>query len=284
MAKNKKTAEQAAEQTANQAVEQAAEQTANSVFDAMNSAAQKAKKMTDEEAEALVASLTENALYHRCLVVPFNTAEWVPGTIAGITRDKNRNSVCFAIRLDDGRRILKQHDSKLVKVSEEKAAIAQKPRRIAERMTAEEAEEAYNRMAEHVGQLGESDGQHFRIVGLLRDARSSRVYYRVIYTESARPGFKSEHNVQLFDFDEEGMALNAKYKERVDKAPATDTERLQHAEEAVKKAELTLHRAEASLAAKLEALAVLKEKLAAKVGAESTNEPAEESSEDNDLL
>ena len=76
-------------------------------------------KMSDEERHTLAEELKEKVVNHRCQAVPFNTAEWVEGVVSGIIEDKRSNKVLLAIKLDDGRRIVKVHDSKLVKVLDE---------------------------------------------------------------------------------------------------------------------------------------------------------------------
>ena len=81
------------------------------------------KKMTDEERDALALKLRQDVLHHRCEVVPFNSIEWVQGTVVGVIVNKKMNTVSLAIKTDDGSRIVKAHDSKLIKVLEEKVEI-----------------------------------------------------------------------------------------------------------------------------------------------------------------
>lgn len=297
MEKTKKSAEVAAKAVENEVINteaQADAQTeaqteaqadAQAVVAAVEKAAQGAKKMTDEDATALVDQLKETALNHRCLVVPFNTAEWVPGTIVGIQRD-HRNSVAYAVKLDDGRRVLKQHTSKLIKISEETVAATVKTRIVGEKLTEEELDELYLEMSTHVGQLGESEGVHFRVIGVLRENRSRRCYYKVQYTESSRFGYKSKNNCTLHDFDDEGRELQAKFAARVGNTLISDDERLRRAEDNVKKAEAALEAATKRLEERKHALEEIKAKIAAK-GAEAPKaaEPAETpANDDEDLL
>lgn len=275
----------AAEAVETQAVNPTAEAVeTDEIMDELKQASEKAKKMGDKEAEELVAELKEKAVGHRCMVVPFNTAEWVPGTIVGIIRDNKRNQVTFGIKLDDGRRLLKVYNSPLVKISETKVDLAPARRQAAAPMTDEELDQVYAEMAEHVGQLAEVDGVHFRIVGLLRESRSNRIYFKVTYTETGKAGYKSRAGVQFEDFDEEGTQIHEKFIARCQRADLTDEEKLARAEELVKKAEDSFAKAQENLENRRKALAALKEKMAnAGVPAEpSTVEEAEP--EDEDLL
>lgn len=81
------------------------------------------KKMTDAERDALALTLRQEVLHHRCEVVPFNSIEWVNGTIVGVIVNKKMNTISLAIKTDDGSRIVKAHDSKLIKVLEEKVEV-----------------------------------------------------------------------------------------------------------------------------------------------------------------
>ena len=74
--------------------------------------------MTDEERHVLAEELKKN-VNHRCQAVPFNTAEWVDGYIAGVIEEKRSNKVLYAIKTDDGRRIVKVYDSNLVHILDE---------------------------------------------------------------------------------------------------------------------------------------------------------------------
>lgn len=87
-----------------------------------------ANKMTDEERTALAEKLRAEAVNHRCEVVPFNSLEWVPGIIASVIEEKRTNKVMFAVKTDDGRRIVKVHDSQLIKILDEVVEPAKKVR------------------------------------------------------------------------------------------------------------------------------------------------------------
>ena len=87
-----------------------------------------ANKMTNEERVALAEKLRAEAVNHRCEVVPFNSLEWVPGVIASVIEEKRTNKVMFAVKTDDGRRIVKVHDSQLIKILDEVVEPAKKVR------------------------------------------------------------------------------------------------------------------------------------------------------------
>ena len=79
---------------------------------------EKKQKMTDEERHTLAEELKKN-INHRCQAVPFNTAEWVDGYIVGVIEEKRSNNVLYAIKTDGGRRIVKVHDSNLLRIFDE---------------------------------------------------------------------------------------------------------------------------------------------------------------------
>lgn len=87
-----------------------------------------ANKMTDEECDALAEKLRAETVNHRCEVVPFNSLEWVPGVIVSVIKEKRANKVMFAIKTDDGRRIIKVHDSQLIRILDEVVEPAKKVR------------------------------------------------------------------------------------------------------------------------------------------------------------
>ena len=87
-----------------------------------------ASKMTDDECTALAEKLRAEAVNHRCEVVPFNSLEWVPGIIVSVIEEKRTNKVMFAVKTDDGRRIVKVHDSQLIKILDEVIEPAKKVR------------------------------------------------------------------------------------------------------------------------------------------------------------
>lgn len=91
-------------------------------------AAKAVNRMTDEERIALAEKLRAEAVNHRCEVVPFNSLEWVPGIVAAVIEEKRTNKVMLAVKTDDGRRIVKTHDSQLIKILDEVVEPAKKVR------------------------------------------------------------------------------------------------------------------------------------------------------------
>ena len=53
--------------------------------------AERKPKASDEERHALAEKLKAEVVNHRCQAVPFNTAEWVNGYIAGVIEEKRGN-------------------------------------------------------------------------------------------------------------------------------------------------------------------------------------------------
>lgn len=244
----------------------------------------KKERMTDAERAVLAAELKEKYLYHRCQVVPFNTVDWEDGVVIGVTEDKRSNKVLFAVKLDDGRRIVKVHDSKLIKITDEVVEkMATRTKAVRERIERgewgkEQMESDIAAVAVNVGKTvtykDDNEDVFGRIVSIVPDKRSHRCLYRIEIaapTDENPAATKIAHKVSTLselqiaeDFDEAGMELNKKYAERreriVSKEPLTPEakylkaeEALKKAEEAVKKAEEKYQSAKAALeAAKLE--------------------------------
>lgn len=96
-----------------------AENEANPTQATKKSIKEKEPKMTDEQREALANELRGTVVNHRCQVVPFNTLEWVNGVVIGIIEEKRTNKVLYAVKTDDGRRIVKAYGSELIKIFDE---------------------------------------------------------------------------------------------------------------------------------------------------------------------
>lgn len=245
---------------------------------------EKAKeRMTDEQRAALAAELREKVVNHKCQVVPFNTAEWVDGVVMGVVEDKRSNKVLFAIKLEDGRRVVKVHDSNLIKIFDEvvERTVTRRTGTIREKVektpwTPELMESDIAAVAVNVGKMvSYPDGDQTiegRIVSIVPDKRSQRCLYRIeipMPTEEDPKAVKYAHKVTTLaeltiaeDFDEAGMALNNKFTERRAKASSkevlTPETKVLRAEEALKKAEEAFAKAEATLKARQEALEAAK--------------------------
>lgn len=246
-------------------------------------AAPKKDRMSDEQRAALAAELREKVVNHKCQVVPFNTAEWVDGVVMGVVEDKRSNKVLFAIKLEDGRRVVKVHDSNLIKIFDEvvERTVTRRTGTIREKVektpwTPELMESDIAAVAVNVGKMvSYPDGDQTiegRIISIVPDKRSQRCLYRIEIptpTEEDPKAVKYAHKVTTLaeltiaeDFDEAGMALNNKFTERRAKASSkevlTPETKVLRAEEALKKAEEAFAKAEATLKARQEALKAAK--------------------------
>lgn len=271
----------------------------------------KKPKMTDEERHALAEELKKN-INHRCQAVPFNTAEWVDGYIAGVVEEKRSNKVLYAIKTDDGRRIVKVHDSNLIRILDEVIEPEKKARtRKAKDGNVEKVEwtpeaiaEEVNKAIDNVGKTveiekyrttDENGEEHIetisgRIVAIVPDKRTQRLLYRISVPtpiEGNPLAAKIMHKVVTAEglqiaeeFDAEGQELNAKYCDRREAAaartPLTPQDRVIRCEENLKKAEEKLQKATEELEAKKKQLEEAKAELDAYLAAQTGEAPAEE--------
>lgn len=293
----------------------------NPLYNSSKATQEKKPKMTDEERHVLAEELKKN-VNHRCQAVPFNTAEWVDGYIAGVIEEKRSNKVLYAIKTDDGRRIIKVHDSNLVRildevVESEKKARARKAKDPADKVewTPEAIAEEVNEVIGNVGKTiefekyrttDENGEEHIemvvgRIVAIVPDRRAQRLLYRIsvsapiegnpLATKTMHKIVKAEGIKIAEEFDEEGAQLNAKYLERREAAatrtPLTPQDRVIRCEENVKKAEEKLQKAQEELEAKKKQLEDAKkeldEYLAGQANGETAEAPAETTAEEESL-
>lgn len=282
---------------------------------------EKKPKMTDEDRHALAEELKKN-VNHRCQAVPFNTAEWVDGYIAGVIEEKRSNRVFYAIKTDDGRRIVKVHDSDLVRILDEvvepeKKARARKAKDPVDKVewTPEAIAEEVNEVIGNVGKTvefekyritDENGEEHIemvvgRIVAIVPDKRAQRLLYRILVptpiegnplaTKTMHKIVKAEGIKIAEEFDEEGAQLNAKYLERREAAairtPLIPQDRVIRCEENVKKAEEKLQKAQKELEAKKKQLEDAKKELdeyfAGQANGETAEAPAETTAEEESL-
>lgn len=294
----------------------------NPLYNGSKATQEKKPKMTDEDRHALAEELKKN-VNHRCQAVPFNTAEWVDGYIAGVIEEKRSNRVLYAIKTDDGRRIIKVHDSNLVRILDEvvepeKKARARKAKDPADKVewTPEAIAEEVNEVIGNVGKTvefekyrttDENGEEHIemvvgRIVAIVPDKRAQRLLYRIsvptpiegnpLATKTMHKVVKAEEGIKIAEeFDEEGAQLNAKYLERREAAatrtPLTLQDRVIRCEENVKKAEEKLQKAQEELEAKKKQLEDVKkeldEYLAGQANEETAEAPAETTAEEESL-
>lgn len=293
----------------------------NPLYNGSKATQEKKPKMTDEDRHALAEELKKN-VNHRCQAVPFNTVEWVDGYIAGVIEEKRSNKVLYAIKTDDGRRIVKVHDSNLVRILDEvvepeKKARARKAKDPADKIewTPEAIAEEVNEVIGNIGKTvefekyrttDENGEEHIemvvgRIVAIVPDKRAQRLLYRIsvpapiegnpLATKTMHKVVKAEGIKIAEEFDEEGAQLNAKYLERREAAatrtPLTPQDRVIRCEENVKKAEEKLQKAQEELEAKKKQLEDAKkeldEYLAGQANGETAEAPAETTAEEESL-
>lgn len=286
----------------------------NPLYNGSKATQEKKQKMTDEERHALAEELKKN-INHRCQAVPFNTAEWVGGYIAGVVEEKRSNKVLYAIKTDDGRRIVKVHDSNLIRIFDEVTEPEKKARaRKAKNGGVEKVEwtpeaiaAAVNEVIGNVGkavkfekyratdpETGEEKIEYNegRIVAIMIDKRVQRLFYRISVPtpiEGNPLATKIMHKIVTAeglqiaeDFDAEGEELNKKYCERREAAatrtPLTPQDRFVKCEEALKKAEEKLQKAQEELEAKKQQLEDARKELDEWLANQGAS-PAEEATE-----
>ena len=293
----------------------------NPLYNGSKATQEKKPKMTDEDRHALAEELKKN-VNHRCQVVPFNTAEWVDGYIVGVIEEKRSNKVLYAIKTDDGRRIVKVHDSNLVRILDEvvepeKKVHTRKAKDPADKIewTPEAIAEEVNEVIGNVGKTvefekyrttDENGEEHIemvigRIVAIVPDKRAQRLLYRIsvpapiegnpVATKTMHKIVKAEGIKIAEEFDEEGAQLNAKYLGRREAAatrtPLTPQDRVIRCEENVKKAEEKLQKAQEELEAKKKQLEDAKKELdeyfAGQANGETAEAPAETTAEEESL-
>lgn len=293
----------------------------NPLYNGSKATQEKKPKMTDEDRHALAEELKKN-VNHRCQAVPFNTIEWVNGYIAGVIEEKRTNKVLYAIKTDDGRRIVKVHDSNLVRILDEivepeKRVYPRKAKDPADKVewTPEAIAEEVNEVIGNVGKLVEfekyrttdENGEEYaemvtgRIVAIVPDKRAQSLLYRIsvptpiegnpLATKTMHKVVKAEGLKIAEEFDEEGVQLNAKYLERREAAatrtPLTPQDRVIRCEENLKKVEEKLRKAQEELETKKKQLEDAKkeldEYLAGQVNEETAEAPAETTAEEESL-
>ena len=256
---------------------------------------EKKPKMTDEDRHALAEELKKN-INHRCQAVPFNTAEWVDGYIAGVVEEKRSSKVLYAIKTDDGRRIVKVHDSNLIRILDEvvepeKKVRVRKAKDPVDKIewTPEIIAEEVNEVIGNVGKTVEfekyrttdENGEERiematgRIMAIVPDKRVQRLLYRISVPapiEGNPLAMKIVHKIAKAgdikiaeEFDEEGAQFNAKYLERreaaVTRTLLTPQDRVIRCEENVKKVEEKLQKVQEELEAKKKQLKDAKKEL-----------------------
>ena len=235
-------------------------------------------RITNDERTALAEELKAN-INHRCQVVPFNTAEWTGGYIVGVIEEKRSNKILYAIRTDEGKRIVKVHNSNLLRIFDEmvkpevrerfkRGRPVKKGKRV--EWTPEMIAAEVNAVIGNVGKLvrfekyrtidTETGAERVeynegRIVNIISDKKGQRLFYRIqVFNPTADnpDAFKLMHkvitaNLEMADsFDAEGARINSRYRKRREVAiahtPVTPQDRFVQCEEALKKAEEKLEK------------------------------------------
>ena len=297
------------ESRATAAAEQASveEQTADLSEDAEAETADDAEQDKAAELEELLAECQKN-VGHRCKLVPVGTIEWEEGTVVGCVKIKRSNTVAYAVKLDNGKRVVKNYKAPLFEILDEVVERAKVTRHAGSRAKAElwSEERMTEEVNKYIGNVGraivikgatEEENVTGQITGIVPVKRSNSVLYRVAIPAPTEEDpkavavvHKSVTNTDAYDImdaTEESDAFNANYMARreniANRTPLTGAElvldlelKLEKAKEAVKKAEervATLEKAIAEKKAQLEATA-----------AEPAAEPAAESSEEENML
>ena len=284
----------------------------NPLYNGSKATQEKKLKMTDEDRHALAEELKKN-INHRCQAVPFNTVEWVDGYIAGVLEEKRSNRVLYAIKTDDGRRIVKVHDSNLVRILDEviepvKKIRASKIKDPVDKIewTPEVIAEEINEFIGNVGKLVEfekyrtidENGEEQavmvvgRIVAIAPNKRTQHLLYRISVPapiESNPLATKVMHRIVdtkglkiAEEFDEEGAQINAKYLERrgaaITRSSLTPQDRVIRCEENVKRAEKRLQKIQEILETKKKQLEDAKKELDEYFASQTNGEITQEES------
>lgn len=246
----------------------------------------KAKKtiMTDEQRVALAAELRANTVNHKCEVVPFDSLEWVNGVVVSIIEEKRTNKVMYAVKTDDGRRIVKAYGSQLIRISDEIVEPVKKMRSNRKSQLDKEGnsvektewteEDIEVAIKEVIGNVGKTvsfpeAGKYGevaenaptitgRIVSLVPNKRSSTILYKIQIdktdeNEEKKYSYKVTSNPNLViaeSLDEDGQKLNERfvsrrYKEVVEKVVMSPEEAFKVAEASLNKAKEALEKAQA---------------------------------------
>jgi hypothetical protein len=251
------------------------------------------------ELEALLAECQQN-VGHRCRLVPVGTIEYENGTVVGCVKIKRSNTVAYAVKLDNGKRVVKNYKAPLFEILDEVVERAKVTRHAGSRAKAEPWSE--ERMAEEVAKYIDNVGRTIvikgateeenttgQITGIVPIKRSNSVLYRVAIPAPTEEDpkavaivHKSVVNTDAYDImdaTEESEAFNANYmahrENLANRTPLTGAELVLDLELKLEKAKEAVKKAEERVAALEKAIAEKKAQLEAA--------PAESSEEENML-
>ena len=251
------------------------------------------------ELEALLAECQEN-VGHRCKLVPVGTIEWEEGTVVGCVKIKRSNTVAYAVKLDNGKRVVKNYKAPLFEILDEVVERAKVTRHAGSRAKAEpwSEERMAEEVAKYIGNVGrvivikgatEEENTTGQITGIVPVKRSNSVLYRVAIPAPTEEDpkavaivHKSVVNTDAYDImdaTEESEAFNANYmahrENLANRTPLTGAELILDLELKLEKAKEAVKKAEERVAALEKAIAEKKAQLEAA--------PAESSEEENML-
>ena len=251
------------------------------------------------ELEALLAECQEN-VGHRCKLVPVGTIEWEEGTVVGCVKIKRSNTVAYAVKLDNGKRVVKNYKAPLFEILDEVVERAKVTRHAGSRAKAEpwSEERMAEEVAKYIGNVGraiiikgatEEENTTGQITGIVPVKRSNSVLYRVAIPAPTEEDpkavaivHKSVVNTDAYDImdaTEESEAFNANYmahrENLANRTPLTGAELILDLELKLEKAKDAVKKAEERVAALEKAIAEKKAQLEAA--------PAESSEEENML-
>lgn len=266
--------------------------------------AEEAAPEADDEAkaaelEALLAECQQN-VGHRCRLVPVGTIEYENGTVVGCVKIKRSNTIAYAVKLDNGKRVVKNYKAPLFEILDEVVERAKVTRHAGSRTKAEpwSEERMAEEIAKYIGNVGraivikgatEEENITGQITGIVPVKRSNSVLYRVAIPapteqdpEAVAIVHKSVVNTDAYDIMEatkESEAFNASYMARrenlANRTPLTGAELILDLELKLEKAKEAVKKAEERVAALEKAIAEKKAQLEAA--------PAESSEEENML-
>ena len=256
----------------------------------------------DKEAqlEALLAECQQN-VGHRCRLVPVGTIEYENGTVVGCVKIKRSNTVAYAVKLDNGKRVVKNYKAPLFEIFDEVVERAKVTRHAGSRAKAEQwsEERMAEEVAKYIGNVGrtivikgetEEDNITGQITGIVPVKRSNSVLYRVVIPapteqdpEAVATVHKSVVNTNAYDImdaTEESDAFNANYMARrenlANRTPLTGAELVLDLELKLEKAKDAVKKAEERVAALEKAIAEKKAQLEATATETETPVPGEE--------
>ena len=278
---------------------------------------------SDEDKKAIEAVLTahEQATKPAVEEISIPTPDPVEDVLINEVspEEKRSGKILYAIKTDDGRRIVKVHDSNLIRILDEVIEPEKKTRTRKAKDPADEVEWTPEAIAEEIneviGNVGktielekyrttdENGKEHAeviigRIVAIVPDKRAKRLLYRIsvpasvegnpLATKTMHKVVKAEGIKIAEEFDKEGAQLNAKYTERREAAaartPLTPQDRYIRCEENVKKAEEKLQKAQEELEAKKKQLEDAKKELDEYLASQAQESSAAGVSEEVNLL